>query len=119
MQVNYTLNFNHMLKKTVVLGLMIGVVVLATASSGGGDKKKSGALGMAYLKKNSGFSLKAGRNYSNSLSLPVNTPVISLTNSVLTYRKGNTFYIMPTQHNLRPTVKTNLNLLNLKINLHH
>lgn len=119
MQVNFTLKINHMLKKTVVFSLMIGVVVLATASSGGGDKKRSSTLGMSFLKKNSGFSIRAGRNYSTTLAQLPSSPALSFHNSVVTYRKGNTFYIMPTVGSFKPPVKNNLNLLNLKINLHH
>jgi hypothetical protein len=117
MQVNSTQKFNHMFKKTIILSLMIGVVVLASASSGGGEKKSSSTLGFSTLKKASGFSLKAGRNYSNSLLIPSNS-VIGSDNAVLTYRKGNTFFILPGHSVQKSSIKNNLNLLNLKFNLH-
>ena len=117
MQVNSTLNFNHMFKKITVLSLMIGVVVLASASSGGGEKKSTSTLGFASLKKATGFSLKAGRNYTSSLQLPSSSAVGS-ENAVLTYRKGNTFFIVHGQSIQKPVIKNNLNLLNLKFNLH-
>ena len=107
-----------MLKKTIVLSLMIGVVVLASASSGGGEKKKSNTISFAFLKKNSGFSLKAGRNYAGALQLQTNNTVIGLDRAVLTYRKGNTFYVLNGQSYQKQSFKNNLNVLNLKINLH-
>ena len=73
MQANFTLNLNHMLKKSLVVGVaMIGTVVLALASSGGGGSKKqslaSSKQGLTPLKSSYGITLKAGPNYTGSYS---------------------------------------------------
>lgn len=100
---------------------LIGVVALASASSGGGDKKKTATVpSIAAIKTTPGYSLRAGRSYSNALSLRKQTN-FAQSNTVLTYRKGNSIYILPTVGKLpKPapaSVRTNLNLLNLKMNL--
>lgn len=112
-----------MLKKSIISCFMIGAVALALASSGGGDKKKTTVVspGVKTLKTTPGFSLKAGRSYSNALALKNKQNNLCLANSVLTYRKGNTIYILPTtvRYNKQQPVaaKSNLNMLNLKLNL--
>lgn len=110
-----------MLKKSIISMALIGAVALALASSGGGDSKSSRATsGLNIVKSTPGFSLKAGRSYS--LSVNQFSGNFSAENSVLTYRKGNTIYIMPGAPKTRTVAscsnKTNLNLLKLKVNLH-
>ncbi len=109
-----------MLKKSIICMAMIGAVALALASSGGGEKKRSiASAGINILKTTPGFSLKAGRNYSTALTLSSRTYNLALTNTVLTYRKGNTIYILPSANRFcKPnTGKNNLNMLNLKVRL--
>lgn len=119
MEANFTLKLNAMVKKSIISLAMIGVVALASASSGGGEKKKSGkaTAGINLLKSTPGFSLKAGPMNSGKLSLRNN---LTANNTVLTYRKGNTIYILPSAAKT-PRVamngKNNLNLLNLKVPL--
>jgi len=102
---------------------MIGAVALALASSGGGDKKKKvtvAASGTNTLKTTPGFSLKAGRSYSNSLTLKNGQNNLALGNTVLTYRKGNTIYILPSSSKVNKhqvATRNNLNMLNLKLKL--
>jgi len=122
MQVNFTLKLNHMLKKSLISMAMVGAVALALASSGGGDKKKvtAAASGVNTLKTTPGFSLKAGRSYSNSLTLKNGQNNLALGNTVLTYRKGNTIYILPSGSKVNKhqiATRNNLNMLNLKLNL--
>jgi len=122
MQVNFTLKLNHMLKKSIISMAMVGAVALALASSGGGDKKKVtvAASGVNTLKTTPGFSLKAGRSYSNSLTLRNGQTNLALGNTVLTYRKGNTIYILPSTSKVNKhqmATRNNLNMLNLKLNL--
>ena len=120
MQVNFTLKFNHMLKKSIISMAMIGAVALALASSGGGDKKKSSASpGISVLNSTPGFSLRAGRSYSNTASFRTRSNNFALNNTVLTYRKGNTIYILPsaTKYSKPITGKNNLNMLNVKVKL--
>lgn len=99
---------------------MIGAVALALASSGGGEKKKStAASGVNTIKTTPGFSLKAGRSYSNSLATKSSANNFVQSNTVVTYRKGNTIYILPSGTGSKQQVNTknNLNLLNLKLKL--
>jgi hypothetical protein len=122
MQVNFTLKLNHMLKKSIISMAMVGAVALALASSGGGDKKKVTvvATGVNTLRTTPGFTLKAGRSYSHSLMLKNSQYNLALGNTVLTYRKGNTIYILPSygKYNKQQVAsRNNLNMLNLKLNL--
>ncbi len=109
-----------MLKKSIICLAMIGAVTLALASSGGGEKRRSTpSVGINMLKATPGFSLKAGRNYSTSLALRSRSYNLALTNTVLTYRKGNTIYILPSANRFcKPnTGRNNLNVINLKLKL--
>lgn len=124
MKANSTLKFNHMLKKTLISCAMIGAVALAAvASSGGGKKKSEAPLKPIYtpIRTTNGFTLKAGPSYTGShiFSAERNRSFVTL-GTVVTYQKGNTVYIMPQQvkMNMKPTFKTNFNLLDLKIKLH-
>ena len=128
MQANFTLNLNHMLKKSLIIGLaMIGTVVLALASSGGGgSKKKSLAAskqGFAPLNTSYGLTLKAGPNYTGSFIYSSQRSKNSLSyNTLVTYQKGNTIFILPYKYKLntsgsRMCSKTNINALDLKINI--
>ena len=124
MKANSTLKFNHMFKKTLISCAMIGAVALAAvASSGGGKKKSEAPLKPIYtpIRTTNGFTLKAGPSYTGSHILSSERSRNFITYStVVTYQKGNTVYILPQQvrSNLKPTFKTNLNLLDLKIKLH-
>ena len=124
MQETFTLKLNHMLKKSIVSLTFIGVVALALASTGGGIKKKSNKLfnpEFAPIKTSTGFSMRSGVSYSGSLitSTQKNKTSINL-NSLVTYQKGNVIYILPNQHriNLAKSQKSNLSLVDVKINLH-
>ena len=124
MQETFTLNFNHMLKKSIVSLSFIGVVALALASSGGGIKKKSNKLfnpEFTPIKTSTGFSMRSGVSYSGSTITSVQKTKASVNlNSLVTYQKGNVIYILPNQHriNLPKNQKSNLNLVDVKINLH-
>jgi ABC-type oligopeptide transport system substrate-binding subunit len=121
MQVNYTKKLNHMLKKSIISMAMLGAVALALASSGGGDKKKATvSSGAKTVKSTPGYSLKAGRSYTNALT--VNNRQnnnFTLNNTIVTYRKGNTIYIQPSMAKVTKPVSScnNLNLLKLKVPL--
>lgn len=112
-----------MLKKTLISFALLGAVALAVASSGGGDKKKPTAAtpGISLMKKSSGFYLRAGRSYTGKLELKSSgTNSLGLgTRAVVTYRKGNTIYILPTPapHYRQSATRTNLNVLDLRLNL--
>ena len=125
MQANFTLNLNHMLKKTLIIGLaMVGTVALALASSGGGGNKKkslaSAKQGFTPLKSSYGLALKAGPNYSGSYIYSTQRDNILSYNTLVTYKKGNTIFILPYNYKLntsRVNSKSNLNALDLKISL--
>ena len=123
MQVNSTLKLNHMLKKTIISCAMIGAFALALASSGGGDKKKAEALrkpDFTPIRTTNGFTLKAGPMYRGSqlLNMQKQKDVVLL-KSVVTYQKGNTTFILPYQYKMaKPAMKSNLNAVDVKINLH-
>lgn len=125
MQANFTLNLNHMLKKSLVIGFaMIGTVVLALASSGGGGSKKkslaSAKQGFTPLKSSYGLTLKAGPNYTGSYIYSSQRNNILSYNTLVTYQKGNTIFILPYKYKLNtssPGLKNNLNVLDLKINI--
>lgn len=118
-----------MLKKTIISGLLIGVVALAVASSGGGDKKKSDAkrkTDFTPIKTTNGFALQAGPVYSGSSILnTTRTGNFLSQRSVVTYQQGGTVIILPHQTRVRTTpvsttitpFKSNLNFLDLKIRL--
>lgn len=124
MKANSTLKLNHMLKKTLISCAMIGAVALAAvASSGGGKKKSESPLKPIYtpIRTTNGFTLKAGPSYTGSHILSSERKGNFVTYStVVTYQKGSTVYILPQQvkMNTKPTFKSNLNLLDLKIKLH-
>jgi len=116
-----------MLRKLFIIGFaMTGTVVLALASSGGGGHKKknlaSSKQGFAPGKSSYGFTLKAGPNYTGSFtssSRQRNNNYLSY-NTLVTYQKGNTIFILPYKYKLNTSrlgSKTNLNVLDLKVNL--
>jgi hypothetical protein len=111
-----------MLKRLITCSLMIGIVALALASSGGGDKKRSTLRSDIKPLSTSGFSLKSGPKYTGSLihSAHKNRNFV-LYNTVVTYQKGNTIYVLPYKYKMataKPCFKSNLNIVDLKINLH-
>ena|SRR5687767_5309383 len=124
----FTLKLNHMLKKSLVCATMLGLVVIALASSGGGKKKSSGTtLGIIPI-RSSTFNLKSKPSYSGSfLYTTANLKNSTMYRSVITYQKGNTTFIVPSQYRLNnqrkltfnsnQTSKTNLNALDLKVRL--
>jgi hypothetical protein len=125
MQANFTLNLNHMLKKSLVVGLaMIGTVVLALASSGGGGSKKkslaSNKQGFTPLKSSTVLTLKAGPNYSGSYIYSSQRNNVVSYNTLVTYQKGNTIFVLPYKYKLnttRTSDRNNLNVLDLKVNI--
>lgn len=125
MQANSTLKFNHMLKKSIISCAMIGVVTLALASSGGGGGKKKSSVtplstSFTPIRTTNGFTLKAGPAYTGSqiYSSERNHNFVTY-NTLVTYQKGNTVYILPNRVtvNTKPLYRSNLNVLDLRIRL--
>jgi hypothetical protein len=124
MQENSTLKINIMLKKSIVSLSLIGVVALALASSGGGNRKKSSKMfqpEFTPIKTSTGFSMRTGINYSGSLitSAQKTRNTVNL-KSLATFQKGNNIYIIPNTHRVSTvsSQKSNLNVLDFRINLH-
>lgn len=113
-----------MLKKTIVSLTLIGVVALALASSGGGNRKKTTKLfnpEFAPIKTTAGFSMKTGVVYSGSLITSTQKTKSSVNlQSLVTYQKGNTVYIIPNNQRINTVSaqKSNLTILDVKFNLH-
>jgi hypothetical protein len=123
MNQTFTLKLNHMIKKTLASITLLGVVGLALASSGGGKAKSKSSVetGFATNKSYSGFTLKAGPRYTGSqLFSTQKSGNVVLFNSVVTYQKGNTVYILPYKYKMstKPGLRSNLNVVDLKFNLH-
>lgn len=125
----FTLKLNHMLKKSLISATMLGLVVIALASSGGGKKKSTGStLGIIPIRANGTFTLKTKPSYSGSfVSASANGKYSTVYRSVVTYQKGNTTFIVPSQYRLSnqrkltfnsgQSFKTNLNAVDLKMRL--
>lgn len=112
-------------RKLVVAFLLMGVAGLAIASMGGEKRnKKSNAPSAAFtpIRTTAGFTLKAGPAYKGSFNLSQErTPGGLNFNSLVTYQKGNTTYIMPVNHriNLGSTSPVdNTQMLRLKVRMH-
>jgi hypothetical protein len=132
MQANFTLKFNHMLKKTIISCAMIGTFALALASSGGGDKKKAESLrkpDFTPIRTTNGFTLKAGPAYTGSHTFySVRTNNVVTCNTVVTYQQGNKVFILPYKSSSRVNINVtpdksmfqqhnNLNAFDLKFRL--
>jgi hypothetical protein len=125
MQKNFTLKLNHMLKKTLVSATMLGLVVIALASSGGGKKKSGSSMGIIPIRPNGTFTVKSKPSYSGSyLYSSSNLKNSTVYRSVITYQKGNTTFIVPSQYRMNNqrrlsfnsgALKNNLNAVDLKV----
>ncbi len=111
-----------MIKKSLASCFLLGVVVLAIASSGGEKNKKKSSLNTSFSPSSfTGFSLKSGPQYSGSLGFTTKNRDFVLHNSVMAFQKGNTIYILPYKYKTsthKQQFKTNLEAVDLKINLH-
>lgn len=107
-----------MLRKSIFSFAMVGIAVLAVASSGGGDKKNAKS---SFPSANSslGFTLKAGPSYQARLGGASSQFNFTNQNALVTYRKGNTIYIVPAVAKVsRQSAKSNLSLLSWRMKLH-
>jgi hypothetical protein len=117
-----------MLKKSIVSATMLGLVVIALASSGGGKKKSTGStLGIIPIRANGTFTLRSKPSYAGSyLYTTANLKNSTTYRSVITYQKGNTTFIVPSQYRLNNPRKltfnsqgyrSNLSVIDLKVKL--
>jgi len=117
---------NRFPKRAFTSIILVSVAFLASASmGGGGNKSKNKAVrGTEFtpIRTTNGFTLKAGPTYRGSFIYnqdKVNN-VISF-NTVVTYQKGNTTYIIPCKYKVQTAVSpanSNLQLFNLKFKMH-
>ncbi|HEY6900557.1 MAG TPA: hypothetical protein VI233_07940, partial [Puia sp.] len=96
---------------------------------GGGEKKKDNAstslkTSFTPIRTTMGFTLKTGPSYAGStiLATEKTTNYVSF-NTLITYEKGNSTFIMPYRYKINTNVYlnnsgSNLRLLDLRVNLH-
>lgn len=102
----------------------IAILTFASKGGGGGDKNKNVPVTSHFtpIRTTNGFTLKAGPVYRGSqlFSQQKKNDVITF-NSVITYKRGNTTYILPYKYRMNlpanNKAKNNLNAVDLKINL--
>lgn len=123
------LNYRHIpvsfVKKAFASLFLVSVAALAIASMGGGgskSKEKTVKPEFTPIRTTNGFTLKAGPVYHGSMIFGQEKArnYVSL-NSIVTYQKGNTIYILPSRYKLQTApaaAGSSLQLLNLRIKMH-
>jgi len=125
---NPKISFRNSLQRVLVCTVLIGLAVLTFASMGGGKKSKTTAVKNDFvpIRTTNGFTLKSGPLYKGSsiISQEKNKNTLVM-NSLMTYQKGNTTFIMPYQQKISIPSGANctknnnsLQLLNLKVRMH-
>lgn len=91
---------NRFTKKLLAVMVLASVVVEAWADKGVGRRTKNNTtlniIGSGNIKNSIGFNMKSGLSYKGSLlnaRIPVGNSLMG--NSLVTYQKGNTTYIVP------------------------
>lgn len=120
---------NRFPKRAFTCLVLVSIAFLASASmGGGGNKSKNKAVrGTEFtpIRTTNGFTLKAGPTYRGSFIYnqdKVNN-VITF-NTVVTYQKGNTTYILPYRYKMQantaydPKSNNSLQMFKLKLNIH-
>lgn len=120
----------RLMRLTIISALMVAVVGLAFASKGGGGDKKSNSkvplkTEFTPIRTTATFTLKAGPSYTGSFLLGQEKTKNYLSiNSLVTYQKGNSIFIIPYSYRVNTPAlmdgsrKTNLRLLDLRIKMH-
>jgi len=100
----------------------MAILTFGSSGGGGGDKDKSRLnfnRDFTTIRTTGGFTLKAGPLYVGSQlrNIKKQKDVVFL-NSVVTYQKGNTTFILPYKYRMaKPVAKSNLTAVDVKINL--
>src|ERR1700733_3312012 len=93
------IQFSKPFRKICISALMITIVALSFASKGGGGDKRNSLNNKSEftpIRTTNGFTLKTGPAYSGSHILSQDKSATSLQlNTVVTFQKGNTTYILP------------------------
>lgn len=113
-------------RQTGISVLLVVIAALAFASKGGGgDKKNIPSFKNDFTPIRNGFTLKTGANYYSGSRILEQEKInnrLSL-NTVVTYQKGNTTYILPYKYKVNTSSfsssapKTNLQFLGVKIQM--
>lgn len=123
-----TIYWRKLMRKLLVSALLIAVVGLADASKGGGGEKKkddtSFKKNFTPIRTTSGFTLKAGPTLTANyfLNTEKTSKYVSF-NTLVTYQKGNSIYVMPYHYKVNTSIyldnsnSNNLRLLDLRVNL--
>jgi hypothetical protein len=114
-------------RKSALCFALTAMAFLTFASSGGGGDKSSKSIPMTNqftpIRTTGGFTLKSGPVYrgSNLLNSQKQKDGAVTFNSVVTYKRGNTTFILPYKYKMnmpaRSCNKTNLNAVDIKIPL--
>jgi hypothetical protein len=123
---------NHQMKKltrqAAICAVLVIMVVLTFASKGGGgDKKYNGSFRSNFtpIRTLNSFTLKTSSSYNSGsyyMSPGSNNNKLSL-NTMITYEKGNTTYILPYKYKVNMSSwnndgkKSNLQFLGVKIKM--
>ncbi|HEY4109373.1 hypothetical protein [Puia sp.] len=125
-----TIEWRKLTRKLLVSAIMVTVVGLAFASKGGGGDKKSNTTttlktNFTPIRTTTGFTLKAGPSFSGSVLLSTEKKANYVSfNTLITYEKGNSMYIMPYRYKINNSLflqhntgNSSLQLLDLHINM--
>jgi hypothetical protein len=124
-----TIEWRKMMRKTLASVIMIAIVSLAFASMGGGGEKKAAnnplKTNFTPIRTATYFTLKAGPSFTGNLMLgsEKKNNYVSF-NTLVTFEKGNSIYIMPYRYKVSNTIflhntgsNNSLQLLDLHINM--
>jgi hypothetical protein len=125
-----TIKMRKLIRQTGISLLLITIVGLTFASKGGGgDKKKGPAFpfksSFTPIRTTNGFTLKVGPAYTGSYLLGQDkAPGYISLNTITTYQKGNTIFVLPYKYKVTASPylglpgKTNLQVLDFRIQMH-
>lgn len=117
-----------LMRKLLISSALIIVVGLAYASKGGGGEKKkdnpSFKKDFTPVRTTGSFTLKAGPSLTANYNLGIEktSDYVSF-NTLITYQKGNSIYVMPYHYKISTSMyldnsnNNNLRLLDLRVNL--
>lgn len=112
-----------MFRKSLFCATMMVIVALAVASTGGGKKRSSSSPIAAFtpIGPSGNFVLASNPVYAGSqIFSSKSDKSMTLYNSLITYQKGNTTYVVPSRVKINSSnlsFKSNLNVVDLKIRL--
>ena len=117
---------NRLPKRALTSFVMLSMAVFAFGSmGGGGNKSKSKTVkgtDFTPIRTVNGFTLKAGPMYRGSMVFGQEKTKNTISiNSLVTYQKGNTTYILPYRYKMQTNAfdaKSSLQMFNMKLPLH-